>query len=377
MSAPLVSIFESQHYQVHLQRAIDALNDGKLVVLPTETVYGVAARLDRPEALRRLRALRPGDRGHPFTIHLARRDEAGRYLDETSEIGRRMMKKLWPGPVALMFDVSEARRRAVAEQMKIDASDLYAIGSITLRCPDHVVAEDVLSAVDAAGGAIVLVATEQGSDSAKSPASRLAEELGAGVDLVVDAGPTTYAKPSTAIHVAGDGYRIVRPGVYDERIIEKLLKTTLLFVCSGNTCRSAMAEALARKILSDKLNLRADELEKKGINIISAGSYAMGGAPAAIHAVQVLRDQGADLSRHRSKPLTVELIHQADKIYTMSRGHSQAVAALVPSAMEKVTMLNPDGDIDDPVGADMATYRNVASQLKMLIEKRLDEASVV
>lgn len=138
-----------------------------------------------------------------------------------------------------------------------------------------------------------------------------------------------------------------------------------------------MAEALARRILADRLNLPAEDLDRRGINVMSAGSFAMGGAPAAAHAVDVLREQGADLSRHRSRPLTVELIHQADRIYTMSRDHSQAVAALVPSAMEKVTPLNPDGDIADPVGSDLTTYRKVASQLKSLIERRLDEMPVV
>jgi protein-tyrosine-phosphatase len=61
----------------------------------------------------------------------------------------------------------------------------------------------------------------------------------------------------------------------------------------------------------------------------------------------------------------------------MSRGHAQAVAALVPSATEKVIMLDPGGDIEDPVGSDMPTYRKVASQLKTLIEKRLDESPVL
>ena len=62
------------------------------------------------------------------------------------------------------------------------------------------------------------------------------------VDLILDAGPTRYARPSTLIKVEQGGFRIVRAGVYDERIVEKMLKTTILFVCSGNTCRSPMAE---------------------------------------------------------------------------------------------------------------------------------------
>lgn len=374
MPAPLVGIFESQQYQTHLLRAVDCLNQGKLVVLPTETIYGAAARLDRPEALRRLRELRPGDLGHPFTLHLPDRSKADHYLDPVSELGRRMMKKLWPGPVALIFNVSETRRRSVSGELAIEPSQIYADDAITLRCPDHVVAEDILSAVPAP---VVMAALECDVDSLKSPAAQLAADLDDKIDLVIDAGPPTYAKPSTVVHVTGESYRIIRDGVYDERIIEKLLKTTILFVCSGNTCRSAMAEGLARKILSDKLSVGVDDLEKRGINVMSAGSFALAGAPAAAHAIDVLRDAGADLTRHRSRPLTIELIHQADRIYTMSQGHSQAVAALVPSAMEKVSPLDPAGDIEDPVGADMATYRHVAWHLKALIEQRLNESPVV
>ena len=77
-----------------------------------------------------------------------------------------------------------------------------------------------------------------------------------------------------------DGYDIVRSGVYDERIIERLLRTTVLFVCSGNTCRSPMAEALARDVLAKGMNVSPDDLEKKGVIVLSAGSFALPGARA-------------------------------------------------------------------------------------------------
>jgi len=114
-------------------------------------------------------------------------------------------------------------------------------------------------------------------------------------------------------------------------------------------------------------------LEKKGLNVVSAGSFAMPGARAAAPAVEALRPIGVDLSRHRSRPLTVELIHQADVIYTMGRSHAAAVKALVPTAVDKVVTLNPDGEIDDPIGGDVETYRELAGQLHELIEQRLAE----
>ena len=134
-----------------------------------------------------------------------------------------------------------------------------------------------------------------------------------------------------------------------------------------------MAESIARVALAKKLNIPPDDLEKKGINVVSAGAFAMAGAPAAPHAVQAVKSLGADLTRHRSRPLTVELIHQSDVIFAMSRSHAAAVTALVPSASEKTMTLDPNGDIEDPIGGDLRLYEELATHMRELVEKRLDE----
>src|SRR5207253_6180423 len=163
MAADIVLIFEVDDYDAQVHRAAELLRQGGLVILPTETVYGAAALLTHPAARERLRALRGGDR-HPFTIHLGRREDATRYLGEVSEIGRRMIRKLWPGPIGLMFDVPPQRRQAVAQELNIAESEIYMGDTITLRCPEHIVAADVISAVgDAWDAPVVLTQTSSGT----------------------------------------------------------------------------------------------------------------------------------------------------------------------------------------------------------------------
>jgi tRNA threonylcarbamoyl adenosine modification protein (Sua5/YciO/YrdC/YwlC family) len=372
MGAPIVHIFDVGDYESQTRRGAELLRSGGLVVLPTETVYGAAALVNMESSRSRLAALR-GDGGGAFTLHLARRDDARRYLGELNEFAERLLRKLWPGPVGLVFDVPEQRRREVAAQLGTAESDLYEDGTITLRCPDHIVATDVLAAVDGPVAMTVAGGGAAGGVGSWSPEA-MAQELEGKVDLIFDAGPSRYLKPSTILKVGKDQYEIVRQGVYDDRIIQRLLRTTILFVCSGNTCRSPMAEAITRRVLAEQLHVPEPELEtRKGISVLSAGSYALPGARANPHAVEALKDLGSDLSHHRSRPLTVELIHQADVIFTMGRSHAAAVQALVPSASEKVATLDPAGDIDDPIGGDATLYRDLAGQLQSLIQKRLQE----
>ncbi len=298
MPIPIVSIFAGGDYGEHIRRGVELLRSGGIVVLPTETVYGAAGLLNQTSSRDRLAALCANGSG-PFTIHLAHPEEAYSYLGEVNDYGRRLIRKLWPGPVGLSFAVDVERRKQTSSRFNVREADIFDASGITLRCPEHLVASDLISG---SAGPIAVAVTQALSGGPTWSAAAAAEALDQKVDLIFDAGPTKYSKPSTLLKVGPESYQVVRQGVYDERIIERLLRTTILFVCSGNTCRSPMAEALARHMLAEQLEVAEPELERKGISVLSAGSYALPGARATPQAVAAVKELGADLSQHRSRP---------------------------------------------------------------------------
>ena len=111
------------------------------------------------------------------------------------------------------------------------------------------------------------------------------------------------------------------------------------------------------------------------MSVASAGVFAGPGAPASPESVQAVGDRGGGLAGHLSQPLTPELIAQADQIYTMTRSHRRAVLDAVPEAEIKVQLLDPEADIDDPIGGPLSLYEQTADQIRRALESRLQEAT--
>jgi protein-tyrosine phosphatase len=168
---------------------------------------------------------------------------------------------------------------------------------------------------------------------------------------------------------------VERHGVYDERFVRKLMRWTILFVCSGNTCRSPMAAGLARTLLAKERSIGEDDLPNAGLQVISAGVSATTGDMAAPEAAAVVRELGGDLGTHRSRLLDKDLVQEADVIYCMTRKHQQAVLALAPDAAGRTFLLDPTGDIPDPIGQNITVYRHTAEQILENLWDRLKEES--
>ncbi|HRY47200.1 MAG TPA: ribose 5-phosphate isomerase B [Candidatus Paceibacterota bacterium] len=137
---------------------------------------------------------------------------------------------------------------------------------------------------------------------------------------------------------------------------------TILFVCTGNICRSPMAEALFRHMIQGHGEYR----------VLSAGLGAADGQPPSAHAVRALMEFGIDMSHQRSRQLTRGLVDEADFIFGMTRGHADAIILMHPQAMEKVFLLREfdpsveefEKDIADPIGGSYEVYLECRQQIQ-------------
>ena len=143
-------------------------------------------------------------------------------------------------------------------------------------------------------------------------------------------------------------------------------KYHILFVCSGNACRSPMAEGLLKKKLYPEF--------LKKVEIESAGTLGLIGSSATPMAIQVAQEKGVDISSHQSKPLTKELIEKADLILVMADHHKEFLRNNFPNSIDKVFLLTEfdkkDEDnlqefpsIPDPIGENLSFYRKVIEQI--------------
>jgi protein-tyrosine phosphatase len=325
-----------------------------------------------------LRAFKDRPQAQPFTIHLGDPGAADRYVDLSRPVLRRLVSKVFPGPVTLIVDVSDEVIESKLRALELNGearSRLYHHNTVGLRCPDDPRARQILDSIDAP---VIASSANRRGQPPPHDAEAATAVVGEHAELIVDGGRCRYSKASTIVRVstAATGttrVTVERAGVYDERFIRKLLRWTMLLVCSGNTCRSPMAEMIGTQLLADRRGLKPDELEAAGLGVKSAGTFAAEGAPASPEAVEAMQRMGLDLSGHRSRPLAPELIHEADVIYCMTAGHREMVLAMSPSASDKVETLDPTGDIHDPMGTDTTSYQRCAELIRRRLEARLKE----
>jgi protein-tyrosine phosphatase len=351
-------------------RAVDALAAGQIVAFPTETVYGLAASVLLPDAVERLAMAkgRPDDK--PMTLALAGAEHLREWVPDLSPTAWRLAQRSWPGPVTIVVNANGegglASRLADSVRKRVCPT-----GSLGFRVADHAALTHVL--YNLAGPLALTSANRAGAVEALT-AGEVCDAVGEQVALVIDGGPSRLGKPSTVVRVDKDQWTVLREGAVPLAELAWRTCRIIVFVCTGNTCRSPLAEALCKKCLAERLNCTPADLPRHGFVVLSAGLAAMMGDAATLEAAAVGQELGVDLTSHSSRPLTAELANAADCLVTMTQGHQVVLQTRFPRTACRPRLLTADGsDIPDPIGGDEHVYRECAQEIMRQVERLLPE----
>ncbi len=356
-----------------VSRAAEAIADGQLVAVPDEAGYQLIAAVSNPDSTHRLLKMPlPQESLGPIVLgtDAATLMQFASGAPDPGQLAKRLANRCWPAPVVLEFHT--ATNTADDPPGGFHAAAWEAVSSrdwLGVRVPAHEVPRGLLDLAHSPLLARALPLTETG------------EPYAAGLEdaaVVLLAGPSRYAGGDTVIRLRGQDWEIAREGAVGAATVARMASHVVVFVCTGNTCRSPMAEAMFRKLLGSRLQCSPEELMDHGLLVGSAGVGTYGGNPISPEAAASLKEKGIESDAHVSQPLTAELANQADQLVAMTRNHLDSILHTWPEATTRTRLLDPNGtDIDDPFGASPAVYsdccQTIATHLNSLACDLLDD----
>jgi len=349
-----------------VHRAVQAVAEGKLVVVPTETVYCLAASGLNDRGVQRVTTLRGST--DPPLLALKNADDALDYVPQMPALAVRLARRCWPGPLTLRLQ--DDHPDSVVRRLPMTVRQAATVeGRIHLTVPLNPI---VISMLRLLPGPLLLWPACKADRPEPVTTREVLEQFDGQVDLVLDDGRTRFAQPASIVEV-NDQVRLIRGGVISEATLKRFASFMIVTVCTGNTCRSPMAEILLKKRLADRMGCKIEELEDRGVLVLSAGIAAMAGGRAAEEAVSTMQARGLDLGAHETQPLSDRVVRYADLIITMTRGHREAILAQWPDARDRVFLLSQDrGDVADPIGGPSELYRRCADQIDAFLAEWIE-----
>ena len=365
-----------------VHRTVQALVEGHVVGVPTETVYCLAANALSAESIERLWDLIGAETKLPnrgrgsgpasgesggspvLTVSLRSREAAGDFMTPVSPLTRRLMRRCWPGPLTLVTAVSRDRSAVAEFPEQVQSRIMDRDSRIAFRVSQHRILSHLHRYLSAP---LILASASVVGTRSPTTVAGVGKSISERLPLLLDDGPTRYGGESTVVRVSGRQWEVQQEGVIERAAMNQFVKPVIALVCTGNTCRSPMAETLLRERLRKKIGC------EDAIRVISAGVAAAEGAGATPQAIEVMGQRGLDLTGHSSRPLDESVLNVADLVLTMTRGHRAAILAAWPDMQDHVFTLRRDGgDIHDPVGMPVEAYHACSDEIDAELAKWVD-----
>lgn len=200
--------------QLDLESAAQCLKAGGLVAFPTETVYGLGADAENPEALAKLYAVKGRPTHHPVIVHLASVEQLSQWAVDIPEAALVLTKAFWPGPLTLILKRSSRVPDAVTGGQD----------TVGIRVPDHPVA---LALLQSFGGGVAAPSANRFGRLSPTTAQHVQQDLGEDVDAILDGGPCQVGVESTIVAFREGQPFILRPGLITEEQIQQALQAVL------------------------------------------------------------------------------------------------------------------------------------------------------
>jgi L-threonylcarbamoyladenylate synthase len=320
------------------------VHQGGLVIFPTETVYGIAADHANPQAMKRLRDVKKRSEDKPFSLMIAQKELIRNYTPCADPKLFKLIDRYWPGPLTVIVPAGK----------KGD--------TVGIRIPDHAVA---MALLEHAHCTIAAPSANFEGNPAPLTCDEALRDLDGLVDMALDSGKVDIGTSSTIVDFCGEDPKVVREGVITQQDVDDVTgRKHVLFVCTGNSCRSVMAEYLLKQMFKGR----------KDVDISSAGTGVYFQTTASSEAIKVLKDEGVDAYAHLSRPVTNMLLKKSDLIFVMTRSHRSQVLEHVPAVEKRVYLLGEfstrpvrherDLDIPDPIGRSHSEYHECLEAIK-------------
>ncbi|MDD5669915.1 MAG: L-threonylcarbamoyladenylate synthase, partial [Candidatus Omnitrophica bacterium] len=298
-------------------------------------------------AIERLYEIKQRPKDKPFSLHVDSQSAVERAAASVPPAAYRVIDKFWPGPLTVILKSSGG-------------------GTVGVRMPDN---EITLKTIRFSG--VNVVCPSANISGSEPPVNFLdaIRDLNGKVDFALDAGETPLKKESTIIDFSSEPYRIVREGAIPaDELLSVALRKKVLFVCTGNSCRSVMAEWLFKKKLR--------ELGRSDVDVQSAGVMPVAGMGATEATRIVLAREGIDASSHRAARITRDMLNKADLILVMERIHEENILGIAPQVKNRIFLLkefarmsNSDLNVPDPIGASVEFYQETLNVIKEAVSK--------